>query len=357
MENFFFLHWVETASFFVKMSSGTQLSDFQKGVIYGCYLAGKSQSETAVLTGHPKGTIDRFLRKYRQTHTHVNRPRSGRPKILDDRARRQLGRLVMANRRVPLVYLTATHNTGPVKASASTIRRALHSLGFYGRFCAKKPLITEKIRKRRLKWCKERRNWTLEQWRTVIWSDESRFALFKADGRQTCWRRVGERFHHACINPTVKYGGGSAMFWSYFMATGTGPLVKCSNNMTSAEYRTILENELLPFLPEISGFIFQQDNASIHTSHAMNEFFEDSAIEVLDWVPQSPDLNPIEFLWDVVDRRIRKRPGVARNLAELQTHLQEEWSRISPHFLRRLVDSMPKRVRLVIRMKGNVTKY
>ncbi|KAA3669793.1 uncharacterized protein DEA37_0002337 [Paragonimus westermani] len=339
------------------MSHRKELTDFEKGVIYGCYLSGKTQSETVSLTGHPKGTIDKFLRKYRQTGTHVNKPRSGRPPILTNRGERRLKRLVSTNRRQSLSDLTSAFNAGPDRVSIATARRVLHRHGFFGRFCARKPLISEIIRKRRLRWCRERRNWTAEQWRSVIWSDESRFTLFKADGRETCFRRVGERFHPNCIQPTVKYGGGSIMFWSYFTSSGTGPLVKCSNHMTSAEYRQILENELVPFLPEMAGLVFQQDNAPIHTSHAMTDFFREHGIRVLDWVPQSPDLNPIEFLWDVVGRQVRKRSPTARTIAQLECHLHEEWSRISPQFLLRVVDSMTKRVRMVIRMKGNVTKY
>jgi transposase len=147
------------------------------------------------------------------------------------------------------------------------------------------------------------------------------------------------------------------MFWSYFTADGTGPLVKCTNHMTSAEYLTILENELVPFLPEIATITFQQDNAPIHTSNLMKNFFQDHGINVLDWVPQSPDLNPIEFLWDVLGRRIRKRPVAARNLVELESHLKEEWSHIHHNFLGRVIDSMPKRIRLVIKANGNVTQY
>lgn len=339
------------------MALRKELSDFERGVIYGCHISGKSQNQIVELTGHPKSTIDSFLRKYKQTQSHKNKQRSGRPKLIDERGERQLHRLVKGNRRLSLLNLTAKYNAGEAQASTSTIRRSLHSLGYYGRSCAKKPLITSLNRKRRLKWCMERRNWTQEQWRSVIWSDESRFTLFKSDGRNSVWRRIGERFQYDCVIPTVKYDGGSIMFWSYFTAQGTGPLVKCSNHMNSEEYRAILDNELVPFLPEISTLIFQQDHSSIHTSNLMKQFFKMHDVNVMEWIPQSPDLNPIEFLWNEVNRRIRKRHRLPTSLAELESMLQEEWANIPVQLLEDLVDSMPKRVREVIHVHGFATKY
>mgnify|MGYP003466449606 CR=1 len=341
----------------LSMALRKELTDFEKGVIYGCHLCNKSQSEIAQLTGHPKSTIDSFLRKYRSTYSHVNKERSGRPKCLGNRDQRQLVRLVKQNRRMPLAQITAEYNAGHTQASMSTVRRNLHSLGFYGRVCARKPFISEAIRMRRLRWCNARRIWTPADWQKIIWSDESRFTLFHSDGRQFAWRRSDERFHPDCVLPTVKYGGGSIMFWSYFTVNGTGPLVKCTNNMNSMEYRAILEHELLPFLPEIADMLFQHDMAPIHTSHLIKDFFETSGINVLEWMPQSPDLNPIEFLWDEVDRRVRKRQVLPRNATELELQLREEWANIPPQLLKKLVDSMPNRVRAVIRAKGNCTKY
>ena len=48
-------------------------------------------------------------------------------------------------------------------------------MGFHGRAAAHKPKITMRNAKRRLEWCKARPHWTLEQWKRVLWRDESRF--------------------------------------------------------------------------------------------------------------------------------------------------------------------------------------
>jgi hypothetical protein len=61
--------------------------------------------------------------------------------------------------------------------STITVRRDLHEMGFHGRAAAQKPKIIMHNDKSWLEWCKARRHWTLEQWKCVLWSDESRFII------------------------------------------------------------------------------------------------------------------------------------------------------------------------------------
>ena len=71
-------------------------------------------------------------------------------------------------------------------------------------------------------------------------------------------------------------------------------------------------------------------------------------VNVMEWIPQSPDINPIEFLRNDINRRIRERHRLPTSLSELESMLQEEWANIPVQLLEDLVDSMPKRVHEVI---------
>ena len=134
-----------------------ELSEFERGVIVGCFISGKSQREITVLTGHPKTTVADTIARYRDTGSSSTSARCGRPKIISDSAKRQLKRLVCTDRTSSLQQIT----TSLAIASPSTVRRNLHSLGFYGRAGKKKPLITEANRKKCIVRCTERLQWTL----------------------------------------------------------------------------------------------------------------------------------------------------------------------------------------------------
>ena len=82
-----------------------------------------------------------------------------------------------------------------IEVSTKTIRRNLHEMQIFSRIPAQKPLLSDQQREQRLKWCIDRRDWTVRKWRSVIWSDESRFTIFKNDGPGRVWRTPGTRFN------------------------------------------------------------------------------------------------------------------------------------------------------------------
>src|SRR6185312_7720898 len=106
------------------------------------------------------------------------------------------------------------------------------------------------------------------KWKSVIWSDESRFTIFANDGPGHIWRTPGTRFNIANMVPTVKFGGGGLMVWGCFSGKGLGPLIKVEGKMNRLDYIQILEKHLLPLINKEfndKGYLFQDDNAPVHT--------------------------------------------------------------------------------------------
>ena len=194
--------------------------------------------------------------------------------------------------------------------STKTIRRNLHELKFFSRIPTSKPLLTDQQRENRLNWCIERKNWSIRKWKSVIWSDESRFTIFKNDGPGRVWRTPGTRFNIENMAPSVKHGGGGLMMWGCFSGKGLGPLVKVEGKMDRFDYIWILETHLLPLISRDfggKGYLFQDDNAPIHTAKDVNEWVAEKKIKILpNWPSQSLDLNPIYIghLWSELENAL-----------------------------------------------------
>ncbi len=88
---------------------------------------------------------------------------------------------------------------------------------------------------------------------------------------------------------------------------------------------------------------FQQDNAPCHKAQIISDWFleHDNELTLLKCPPQSPDLNPIEHIWDVVEREIRIMDGQPTNLQQLRDAIMSIWTKISEECFQHLVESMP----------------
>ena len=101
----------------------------------------------------------------------------------------------------------------------SIVQRRLHESGLHSQIAAKKPLLKDTKKQKRLAWAKKQEQWTLDRWKSVLWSDESKLEIFGSNHRVFVRCRVGERMISACVVPTVKHGGGGVMVWGASLVT------------------------------------------------------------------------------------------------------------------------------------------
>lgn len=151
------------------------------------------------------------------------------------------------------------------------------------------------------------------------------------------------------------------MVWGCFAWDSIGYLFRINDKLNGILYRQILSEDLLQTIEyygwDISNIVFQQDNDKKHTSAVVQRWLRENNVPVLDWPSQSPDLNPIEHLWNEVDRQLRKLPTKISSKEVLWECIEEVWNNIDPEFLKKLVETMPERVNDVIRAKGGYTRW
>ena len=100
--------------------------------------------------------------------------------------------------------------------------------------------------------------------------------------------------------------------------------------LNASAYPEILDNSMLPTLWEQFGdgpFLFQHDCAPVHKARSIKTWMREFGVDELDWPAQSPDLNPIEQLWDELEQRLRARPSHPTSVCDLTNALLEEWSK------------------------------
>ena len=118
-------------------------------------------------------------------------------------------------------------------------------------------------------------------------------------------------------------------------------------------YCDVLQNEVKQFLaktPAQGKMVFQQDLSPWHTSNIVKEKVVKLKLRVLDWAPKSPDLNPVEMLWSILDKKLPTKPIYSK--AALIDRLQEEWNNIDKDLCIKLIEAMPERIGKCLKVKG-----
>ncbi len=152
------------------------------------------------------------------------------------------------------------------------------------------------------------------------------------------------------------------MVWGIFSWYMLGPFVPIEHRLNATAYSSIVADHVHLFMttvyPSSAGY-FQQDNAPCHKAQIISDWFleHDNEFTLLTRPPQSPDLNPIEHLWDVVEREIPIMDVQPTNLQQLHDAIMTIWTKISEECFQHLVESMPQIIKAVMMAKGGPTWY
>ena len=145
---------------------------------------------------------------------------------------------------------------------------------------------------------------------------ELHFCLTRGDGRIHVYRRRNERYTEACTMERDRFGGGgSVMVWGGVSQHHRTELVVIAGNLNAVRYRDDIPlPHVVPFLQAHPDMTLQHGNATSPTACSVRDFLQDMNVSVLPWPAMRPDLNLIEHVWDLLDRRVRARAIPPRNI-------------------------------------------
>lgn len=345
----------------VGMAQRRRMVDSERWRAVGRIEAGQSIKDVALFFGVDHSVISRLWTQFQTSQTVVRRPVPGRPRVTAPSEDRYIALVAKRNRRATSTTVTSMVSAALGKTiSASTVRRRLHKKGLYARIPRVCVPLTVQSRGARLKWCRQHVNWTVSDWCNVLFTDESRFALESDDKRVRVWRERGTRNQDKSIIEHHAFRGGSVMVWAGIsMGYRTELHIFKGGPVTSARYRDEVLDPIVRLYAAAVGpdFLLMDDNARPHRANIVDEYLESEGISRLEWPAYSPDLNPIENLWDALGRAVSARLPPPGSLRELETALMEEWPLLSSAMVDHLIESMDNRCKVCVKVRGGHIPY
>ncbi|KAG2210618.1 hypothetical protein INT46_005294 [Mucor plumbeus] len=252
-----------------------------------------------------------------------------------------------------------------IDMSLSGVRKLLKRMGFKPRRKIKTNFISKKNKPLRLAWAKKHHHLTVDQWRQWVFSDKTRVNLWGSDSNPYYWSDDGDILQPYQTEPHVEEDGGSVLFWDCITANNPGySTTVMDGSVDSTVYVDILQTSLLDTLEYYdmnrNVIRFQQDNATPHTSKITQDWFSANGFifeTIRDWPAQSPDLNPIEHVWYQLKRRLNTYPTRPTTKGELEARITSEWYKFTKNGCLKYIDSMPARIKAVIRSGGGPTRF
>lgn len=234
--------------------------------------------------------------------------------------------------------------------SSRTIARKRKDLGFIYRPPMTIQALSEEQKQLRVQFCQ----WILENQEkipNIVFSDECRFQK----GPDNSWRRIKRgAWNETCFVQKEKFYTG-IMIWGAIGPHFKSKLVVCTNKEDSEEYkRILLESEMISKCDALYGqykWSFMQDGAPCHTARATMEWLKSKVLIVPGWPPNSPDLNPIELIWAIIKKKLKKK--MWRREDDLYSFVEEIWNSIDENTINSLVEDFVRRCRIVLDLGGN----
>ena len=333
----------------------------QVSAIIALYKSHRSSKNIADQLHLNKRTVNRIIARFREegeVALPAPRPRSGRPSKVSKATRRIISRQVTANPRLTARQLKENNPQLLGQVTIRCIQNILRNdLGYRSFKARRKPMLSFRQRQNRIKFCKKYQHWTQEDWKKVLWSDEATFTVTGC-GVDRVWRKPSDNPLETRFTCKTTKHPDSVMVWGSFGYHGVGELVVLPKNekMNQNNYLELLCDYLPDSMEKTNTSVFMQDGAPCHTAKSVKMWLDDCEINYFkDWPGNSPDINPIENMWGLMKRRLQH--VATSSVPALIDAIRKVWDEFPADNLQAYANSLPKRLKEVIKAKGYPVNY
>ena len=288
----------------------------------------RSPAAISRITKTPLRTVKYNIRKIKQQGTIEDRPCKGRPRTITASDSIAVGQWIRRKNEATSKELAQKllHDRG-LNVSQWTVQRQLKRMGYKSTFLYGTPILTQEQKHARVQWAIQHKD---DDWSRTIFTDETCYQLFRNTIRR-CSRNPSTEVKRIPKNKQ------KIMVWGGISIKGLIGYHSFKTIMNGSYYVQILQDHLVPNARQFGRrWRLQQDNDPKHKIRLAQQFLSIEVPEVIHWLSNSPDANPVENLWSIIKRRVEKRKPT--NLDELNKFLHEEWANMDVVVLNHLIN-------------------
>ena len=334
------------------------LSERQKIEAIVDRLRGFSLRATAERNNLSKSQVAYLIQKWDRYHSVSNRWYEGPSFSITGLQEALLIAGILENRAITTTSIARDPILNPLARHRTTINNVFLRHGLKSRRAPRKFAINNNQAFNRYQFALYHQDWEVEDWTDVIFTDESKIFCQKS-GSCLVRRFKGEEIARSYYIPRQMYHGGlEMMVWGSVSGNGVGRIVKLEGKIDAFKMLEILEFNLDWRMMANNHLILQHDNCGPFNNKIVDQWCESNNVTQLPWPANSPDLNIIENISASIKERLHLDRQEIFDKDDLWEHTLRHWySDKTDNIILNCYQSLPRRIREVIRNHGYHTKY
>lgn len=325
--------------------------NFKKGlVLWLRHFKKLSPSEIIEYTSYASSSVHDILNKWKDRGSIEDSPRVGRPMEITDETRDLIIEKQLEDRFRHATDILRELKDEDVVVSYDQVKRVIRE-NFKKVLSPLRINISEQNRVKRVTWIQDHSNWRKSKWLSVVWTDEKMFELYPQKGRLYA-KILPDEIPDDFPRPKVQQGGKKIMVWGAISGKGKLYLDVLEESVTGETYSCFLHQRALPAIRKIcqKSYIFMQDNAPAHRANLTKLYLQISGVKVLEWPPQSPDLNPIEGVWSWMAMKIKAK--VFNNVQDLTDAVFQLWEELPKSVILAYIEKLNDKMNYILEHNG-----